>query len=174
MDTGPGAPADVPKLSKFAPSVCAKAAAHAVNKLRAEKEGNPDMKAVVDEKALAAALKAEAEADPYVMEPEKYEFYRVEVPAPRQVRPPEGIEKASTGALLHPAQRRAILEFEKQKAIADSVLGIDKHRQMRAIALMQRRFPSGVQGVESAASEGTIVYAATQRRARMDGMHWSQ
>lgn len=171
VDTGPGAPFDVPKLSKWAPSVCATAAAHAVNKLRAETDDNPDVRAVVDEKALAAALKAEAEGGEYVMEPERYAFLRVQVPAPRLVQPPPGLEKQKSGALLHPAERRAMLEYEKQKAIADEVLGHDKHRQMRAISLMHRRFPSGVVGVESAASEGTIVYAATRRKMLREAQH---
>ena len=37
-----------------------------------------------------------------------------------------------------------MLQFEKQKRMADLVLGRDRHRQMRLVSIMQRRYPSGV------------------------------
>eukprot|EP00961_Rhodomonas_salina_P213168 2879164-Rhodomonas_salina.2 len=156
VDTGPGAPFDVPKLSKWAPSVCATAAAHAVNKLRAETDDNPgdchftrctrctrcamltscmlapDVRAVVDEKALAAALKAEAEGGEYVMEPERYAFLRVQVPAPRLVQPPPGLVRPPPA----PLPRSPSLPFSLSPSLPLSLPCLPAIRGRRLLLLL--------------------------------------
>lgn len=154
-------PKHVPTPGDWAPSTCARAVAHTVNKIRADLQATHLNRAVVKDDECAAPLQASDPHEPsMVMMPEKFELFTVKVPPTKVVQPPDALFRQDK--LMTPKDREAILQYEKQKRMADLVLGRDRHKQMRLISLMQRRFPSGVLGVESAASNGTVVYAATR------------
>ena len=150
------------KPSQWAPSVYATAVAHTVNKIRADLEGKPALRAIVDESLCAPDVQPSKGGPFLIMEPEHFAFHRVTVPPPVRVQPPESYGKPPD-AFWTPEERRTLLEFETAKRAADNFLGQDRHRQMRTIAIMQRRYPKGVVGVESANTEGTVVYAADRR-----------
>ena len=152
-------PKPVPTPSQWAPTACARAVSHTVNKIRADLEPTYLNKAIVRDDECAAPLQASDPREPaMVMQSEKFELFTVKVPPTRMVQPPDALFRQDK--LMTPKDRESILVFEKQKRMADLVLGRDRHKQMRLISLMQKRFPSGVLGVESAASDGTVVYAA--------------
>jgi len=152
-------PKKVATPSQWAPSACARAVSHTVNKIRAGLEDTAMNKAVVRDHECAPPVQATDPHEPsMIMTPEKFEFFTVKVPPTKVVKPPDALFRQDK--LMTPKDRESILQYEKQKRMADVVLGQDRHRQMRLISLMQKRFPSGVLGVESAASDGTVVYAA--------------
>jgi hypothetical protein len=154
-------PKPVPKMTQWAPSLCARAVSHTVNKIRAEQESTYLNQKVVRDDECAAPLQATDPHEPsMIMTPEKFEFFTVKVPPTKVVQPPDALFRQDK--LMTPKDREAILQYEKQKRMADLVLGRDRHKQMRLISLMQKRFPNGVLGVESAASDGTVVYAGTR------------
>lgn len=154
-------PKPVAMPSQWAPSACARAVSHTVNKFRAGLEDTAVNRAVVRDDECAPPVQAtNPHAPSMIMTPEKFEFFTVKVPPTKVVKPPDALFRQDK--LMTPKDRESILQYEKQKRMADEVLGRDRHRQMRLISLMQKRFPSGVLGVESAASEGTVVYAATR------------
>eukprot|EP00292_Cryptomonas_paramecium_P016678 CAMPEP_0113675594 /NCGR_PEP_ID=MMETSP0038_2-20120614/8114_1 /TAXON_ID=2898 /ORGANISM="Cryptomonas paramecium" /LENGTH=208 /DNA_ID=CAMNT_0000592409 /DNA_START=90 /DNA_END=716 /DNA_ORIENTATION=- /assembly_acc=CAM_ASM_000170 len=133
-------PADQP--SQFAPSTCANGVAHLVNKIRADKSGDPKYKAIVNDALVAPPIQPSDGGPMLVMRPEHFSFMRVHVPTPRKVLPPESFGQ-NPAQLWAPEERRSLLEFEKEKAMADKMLARDRHRQMRLIGIMQRRFPNG-------------------------------
>jgi hypothetical protein len=137
-------PLPVPEASEWAPSRLAPGVAHMVNKVRANTSGQQKLQGVVDDSLVAGPPQHTGTGDgsQYVMEPERFEFFQVRVPPTTTVMPPPAISRQDR--LMAPADRSAILQFEKQKRTADIVLGRDRHRQMRHIALMQRRYPTGV------------------------------
>jgi|EP00802_Teleaulax_amphioxeia_P016777 hypothetical protein len=154
-------PMPVATPSRWAPSTCARAVSHTVNNLRAALEPTHLNRAVVRTDECAAPVAASDPHEPsMVMLPEKFELHTVKVPPTKLVQPPDALFRQDK--LMTPKDRESILTYEKQKRMADLVLGRDRHKQMRLIALMQKRFPNGVLGVESAASDGTVVYAATR------------
>ena len=154
--------------SQWAPSTCARAVSHTVNSLRADLEPTHLNRAVVRTDECAAPVAASDPHEPsMVMLPEKFELFTVKVPPTKLVQPPDALFRQDK--LMTPKDRESILQYEKQKRMADLVLGRDRHKQMRLIALMQKRFPNGVLGVESAASDGTVVYAATRLSEQAKG-----
>lgn len=161
-------PKPVPSMTQWAPSVCARAVAHTVNRIRSEQEATHLNKAIVREDECAAPVQASDPHEPsMVMIPERFELFTVKVPPTKMVHPPDALFRQDK--LMTPKDREAILQYEKQKTMADLVLGRDRHKQMRLISLMQKRFPNGVLGVESAASDGTVVYAATRLKELTKG-----
>jgi len=154
-------PKDIIRPSQWAPSACARAVSHTVNKIRSGLEPTHLNRRVVRDDECAAPVQATDPHEPsMVMESEKFEYFTVKVPPTKTVQPPDALFRQDK--LMTSKDRESILVYEKQKRMADLVLGRDRHKQMRLVALMQKRFPSGVLGVESAASEGTVVYAATR------------
>jgi len=158
-------PEPVGTLSRWAPSVCASEMANHVNRIRAEMTGKLEYKAVVRD-LQGEDSQAEVHGDAALMvQPERFEFFKVKVPPAKTVLPPDAWYKQDE--LLSAKERESILQYEKQKRMADTIKAKDKHKQMRLIALMQKRFPSGVIGVESADCPDTIVYAADRMAANV-------
>jgi hypothetical protein len=106
--------------SQWAPSVCATAVAHSVNKLRAERDGGENLRAVVDESLVAPPIQPSDGGPMLIMQPERFALMHVSVPPPRRVLPPPNYGQPAD-ALWTPEERRTLLEFEKAKRLADTV-----------------------------------------------------
>jgi hypothetical protein len=106
--------------SQWAPSVCAAAVAHSVNKLRAERDGGENLRAVVDESLVAPPIQPSDGGPMLIMQPERFALMHVSVPPPRRVLPPPNYGQPAD-ALWTPEERRTLLEFEKSKRLADTV-----------------------------------------------------
>ena len=106
--------------SQWAPSVCAAAVAHSVNKLRAERDGSENLRAVVDESLVAPPIQPSDGGPMLIMQPERFALMHVSVPPPRRVLPPPNYGQPAD-ALWTPEERRTLLEFEKAKRLADTV-----------------------------------------------------
>jgi hypothetical protein len=106
--------------SQWAPSVCAAAVAHSVNKLRADRDGGENLRAVVDESLVAPPIQPSDGGPMLIMQPERFALMHVSVPPPRRVLPPPNYGQPAD-ALWTPEERRTLLEFEKAKRLADTV-----------------------------------------------------
>ena len=106
--------------SQWAPSVCAGAVAHSVNKLRADRDGGENLRAVVDESLVAPPIQPSDGGPMLIMQPERFALMHVSVPPPRSVLPPPNYGQPAD-ALWTPEERRTLLEFEKAKRLADTV-----------------------------------------------------
>jgi len=119
--------------------------AHLVNRIRAEKEGLPGQVAVARPESQASA----ARNNDHIMEPERFAFHQVRAPGITDVLKPAGYDRQEY--LLTPHERLQILRFDRDSRMAKEYLDKEKHAKMRCVALMQKRFPSGVDNCESSA-----------------------
>lgn len=77
---------------------------------------------------------------------------------------PKGVDDTSGQLLMTPAERREMIVFQKSRERARQTLRASAHDACRRTLMLQRAYPNGVLGLESAATPGSLVYAHDHSR----------
>mmetsp|Transcript_40570 Transcript_40570/g.126921 ORF Transcript_40570/g.126921 Transcript_40570/m.126921 type:complete len:386 (-) Transcript_40570:174-1331(-) len=104
-----------------------------------------------------------------VMNDERFMNMGMRPPTLREVAIPAVVYRAgehTDAILLHPHERRQIMELERDTTKARLLQRHGRNQRMRADYLLQKAHPSGVVAVDSAANPKTVTYRATAQRLK--------
>eukprot|EP00294_Goniomonas_avonlea_P016778 CAMPEP_0114551798 /NCGR_PEP_ID=MMETSP0114-20121206/6791_1 /TAXON_ID=31324 /ORGANISM="Goniomonas sp, Strain m" /LENGTH=313 /DNA_ID=CAMNT_0001736647 /DNA_START=150 /DNA_END=1091 /DNA_ORIENTATION=- len=151
--SGPEAVDEAP-IADWAPSKTLPQSMKRVNELRA---GRP----IPEELQLTHNVPP---GEVYQLDPDSFEYFQVRKAPLRTVKLPCEGGYFGQKPLVPSTERQEALFIESKRQYAEKELRKSQHEEMRTGALMQKRFPLGVLGLENPSNPETIVYADTHKK----------